>query len=125
MTVGPKPSSPDVFSLTLPNVQQPLTYRFYLNDGRGVEWQVSLIHAPVLQTVQFHAVYPSYTGMADAPVAPGNLRLLAGSRLQITGHASQALQSARVVPQGGGQPVELKTGGGDGVQGELPIPATG
>ena len=125
VVVSPKPSRPDVFSLTLPNVQGPLAYRFYLNDGRGPEWRVSLIHAPVLQTVQFRSVYPSYTGMADAPVAAGNLRLLAGSRLQIDGRASQPLQSARVVPQGGGQPVELSAGGGMAFKGELSIPVRG
>ncbi len=123
VAVGAKEASPDVFSLTLPNVQQPLTYRFYMNDGRGAQWQVGLIHAPVIQAVQFRAAYPPYTGLQETPLAAGNLRLLAGSRLQIAGRASQPLQDARVVPQGGGQPVELKVDGDrTSFKGELSIP---
>ena len=126
VVVNAKPSSPDVFSMTLPNVQQPLTYRFYLNDGRGPEWSVSMIHAPVLDSVQFRVVYPAYTSLPDAAVTAGNLRLLEGSHLQINGRASQPLQSARVVAQGGGQTVELKAGADPrDFKGELSIPARG
>ncbi len=124
VAVTPKASSRDLFALTLPNVQQPLTYRFYLNDGRGPEWHVSLIRAPALQTVGFRSVYPAYTGLPEATVAAGNLRLLAGSRLQIIGKASQGLQAARIVPQGGGAPVDLRVSGVE-FKGELPIPPRG
>ena len=127
LAVTPKPASPEAFALTVPNVQGAFTYRFYLGDGRGLEWQVSLIHRPVVRSVGFRAIYPAYTGLPEAPVAAGNLRLLAGSRLQIHGNADVALQSARIIVRNGEQssPKNLETGGGDGTgfHGELPVPA--
>ena len=121
-----KPASLDVFSLALPNVQQPFTYRFYMNDGRGLEWKVSLLHAPVMQAVKFRQEYPAYTGLAPLELSAGSLRLLAGSRLQIDGRASQPLKGARIVPQGAGGPVEVKLAADrTGFHGELPIPAKG
>ena len=124
--VRSRPADPAVFSLALPNVQQPLTYRFYMNDGLGLEWKVSVLHAPVIQTVKFRQNYPAYTGLPALEMLAGNLRLLAGSRLEIEGRASQALRAARIVPQGAGQPVEAQVGNDrQGFHGELPVPAKG
>ena len=83
-----------MFALTVPNVQGAFAYRFYLGDGRGLEWQVSLIHRPVVRAANFRVISPPYTGVPEAPVEAGNLRLLAGSRLVIRGSADQPLQSA-------------------------------
>ena len=126
LAVTPKPASPDTFTLTLPNVQGPFAYRFYLGDGRGAEWEVKLLRPPALRAVEFRAVYPPYAGLREAVLAPGNLRLLAGSRLQIAGRADGSLRSARLVPQGGGAPQELRTEADRAAfKGELSIPAAG
>ena len=126
VAVQSRPADHAVFSLALPNVQQPFTYRFYMNDGRGLEWKVSLLHAPVIQTVKFRQNYPAYTGLPALEMPAGNLRLLAGSHLEIEGRASQTLKAARIVPQGAGQAVELRVAGDrQAFHGELPVPAKG
>lgn len=112
ITVSAKAASPDVFSLQLPNVQQPLTYRFHLNDGRGEEWKVGLLHPPAVKEIKFEVTYPAYTGMPPAQLSAGSLSLLAGSKLKVTGKATQALKGARAVLTGNERSLEMKPGGG-------------
>lgn len=127
VSVSPKPSSPGVFSLQIANVQQPLTYRFYLNDGRGEEWTVALIHPPVLQEIAFDVTLPPYTGLPPSRLTPGNLNLLAGSKLTVTGKSSQPLMGARLVLSGPDRSIELKPRG-DGrtaVTAQIDVPKEG
>lgn len=127
VTVSPKASSPDVFSLQLPNIQQPLTYRFFLNDGRGAEWTVGLLHPPVMQEITFHVTNPPYTGLPPADLSAGNLSLLAGSKLKISGKSSQPLQSAHLVLTGRERAIEMKPSGAahSDFSAELEIPKEG
>lgn len=111
ISVSPKASTPDVFSLQIANVQQPLTYRFYLNDGRGEEWKVSLIHPPVVREIAFEATSPAYTGLPPTQLSAGNLNLLAGSKLAISGKSNQPLKRARLVSGGTENAIEMKPGG--------------
>ncbi|MGH8048264.1 MAG: DUF4175 family protein, partial [Chthoniobacterales bacterium] len=113
VTVTPKASSPDTFSLELPNVQQPLTYRFYLNDGRGDEFKVELIHPPVVEQIKFEVTNPPYTGLPPTQLTPGSLSLLAGSKLKITGSSSQPLKALRLVLTGRNSFIDLKPEGAD------------
>jgi len=124
ISITPKPASRDLFSITVPNVQQPLTYRFYLNDGRSPEFKVTLLYGPVLEALAFEQAPPPYTGMPNAQLSAGNLSLLAGSRLHIEGRASQTLKSAQVKIKGGAEPVEMKIGPDrKSVSADVPIPA--
>jgi hypothetical protein len=122
--VAAKPATPSIYSLEIPNVQQPLTYRFYLNDGRSPEFNVTLLYGPVMESVAFEQIPPGYTGLPRVQLAAGNLSLLAGSKLHIEGRASQPLKSAQVKLRGAGQPVEMKIGpDGKSVSAEFSIPA--
>lgn len=126
VTVSPKASNPDTFVLTLPNVQQGLTYRFRLNDGRGEEYKVVIQHGPVLQKVNFEENFPAYTGLAKTPLSAGNLTLLAGSKLHIEGRADQELGSARVILKGVNQELPMLIGDDKkSVSVDIPIPAQG
>lgn len=126
VTITPKSTAKDTFTLTLPNVQQDLTYRFRLNDGRGEEYKVVIQHGPVIQKVSFEENYPPYTGLAKTPLSAGNLTLLAGSRLHIEGRADQELNSARVILKGVNQEVPmLISDGKKSVSADIPIPAQG
>ena len=89
VNVSPKASSPEVFSVQIPNVQQPLTYRFYLNDGRGEAFKAELLHPPVVQEIKFEVTNPAYTGLPATQLSAGNLSLLAGSKLKISGKSSR------------------------------------
>ena len=127
VTVSPKASSPDVFSLQIANIQQPLTYRFRLNDGRGEVWKVELLHPPVMQEIKFDATSPLYTGLPPAPLSPGGLTLLAGSKLKIAGRSSQPLKSARLVLTGKERSLEMKPEGPGrtGFSVEIDVPKAG
>jgi len=113
VSVIPKGSSPETFSLPLANIQQPFTYRFFLNDGRGEEWKVRLIHPPVVKDIQFDVTSPDYTGLPPTRLLPGNLNILAGSKLKISGHSDQPLKSARLILEGANRSVEIKPQGAD------------
>lgn len=113
VTVTPKASTPDTFSIQLANLQQPLTYRFYLNDGRGEEWGVKLIHPPVIKEIQFDATSPAYAGLPPTRLLPGSLSLLAGSKLKISGKSNQPLKSARLVLSGEERSLDIKPEGAD------------
>ncbi len=127
VTVTPKASSPDVFSLQLPNIQQPLTYRFYLNDGRGEEWHVELIHPPVVSEIAFEVTPPAYTKLMPTPLSAGSLTLLAGSQLGISGKSNAPLGSARLVTEGEERTVPMKPQGSDQreFQATLDVPPKG
>lgn len=127
VTISPKPSSPDVFSLQLPNIQQPLTYRFFLNDGRGEEWRVELIHPPVVSEIAFEVTPPPYTGLPPARLAAGSLSVLAGSRLEISGKSSQPLLRAQLALAGEERSIPMKPEGAGrtGFRAALEVPAKG
>lgn len=113
VSVSPKASSPEVFALQIANVQQPLTYRFYLNDGRGEEWKVTLLHLPVMEEIVFEVTNPPYTELPPTRLTPGSLNLLAGSKLTVSGKSSQPLASAKIVLTGLDKTLPLKPGGTD------------
>ena len=117
------PATPDHFALTIDNVQRGLTYRFFLNDGRGAEFRVEVVEGPVLAEIAFEQIYPAYTGLEPTLHTAGNLSLLAGSRLRLSGRSDQPLGSARMVLRGESESaVTLKVGAdGQGVSGELPV----
>lgn len=127
VSVSPKASSPEMFSLPMANVQQPFTYRFYLHDGRGEEWKVTLLHPPVMEEIAFEVANPAYTELPPARLAPGSLTLLAGSKLTVSGRSSQPLQTARLVLQGLDRDIEMKPAGAGRTEfrAELDVPAEG
>lgn len=115
------PAAPEAFAIVLDNVQEPFTYRVFLNDARSATFSARRTIPPVLASVTFTQHYPPYTRLDPVPRLPGNLELLAGSRLEIEGTASQPLRAARVeIP--GRSPVPLRVQGAT-FSGPLPIPA--
>lgn len=113
VSVSPKASSPEVFFLQIANVQQPLSYRFYLNDGRGEEWKVTLLFPPAMEGILFEVTPPAYTDLPPMRLTPGSLNLLAGSKLTVSGKSSQPLASAKIVLTGLEKDLALKPAGAD------------
>jgi hypothetical protein len=125
-TVTPASSSPDTFVLNLPNVQQDLSYRFRLNDGRGEWFKVTIQHGPVLAKVSFRQDYPAYTGLASTQLSAGNLTLLAGSHLHVEGQSDQELNSANIILKGINQTIPMNVAGDRRtVSADSPIPVQG
>lgn len=121
----PSTVDPSLFSTTVENIQQPFTYRIYLNDGRSPEETVRIIEAPALDSVAFELSYPAYTNIEPTAMSAGDLDLLAGSTLRITGRANRPLRSAHLSLSGSDKTVPLKLGANTReFSGTLNIPAT-
>lgn len=119
-------AEPDLFSTALENIQQPFTYRIFLNDGRSPEESVRIIKAPALDSVAFEQSYPTYTNIEPSPRSAGDLDLLAGSTLRISGRANQPLRSAHLALSGSDKTAPLKVAAdGREISGNLNIPADG
>jgi len=127
ITASSSLDTPDVFSVTLRNIQQPFHYRFVLNDGTSPDFEVKANTPPSLASFKCTQTYPEYTGLPPAEMSAGNLTFLVGSKIRIEGLATQALKSALVQMEGNSQSVELKVGGsgGKGLQGEFVVPKEG
>jgi len=127
ITAASSVDAPDVFSVTLRNIQQPFQYHFVLNDGTGSDFQVKAKIPPTLASFKCIQTYPGYTGMPPAEMSAGNLTLLAGSRVRIEGVATQPLKSAAVQLEGTSQKVDLKVALTDSrkMEGEFVVPKEG
>ncbi|HWB59487.1 MAG TPA: hypothetical protein VG733_08345 [Chthoniobacteraceae bacterium] len=126
VTLTPKASEPGAFALTIPNVQQGFTYRFRLNDGRGNEFKVTILHGPTLAKVNFEANPPAYTGLQKTSLPPGNITIIAGGTLHIEGKADQDLKSAVVQLKGVDKQIQMAIGGDSRtVTADVQIPAQG
>jgi len=118
--------APTTFSYTIHNVQRAFKYRFYLNDGHGPEFDVTVKTPPAVTNVEFTEVYPDYTGLPPQPLPATGLSLLAGSHLKIKASSTDALKSAQVVLQGVTQNVEMTVDSAKtGVEADVLIPAKG
>ncbi|NJK90703.1 MAG: hypothetical protein HC904_02030 [Blastochloris sp.] len=108
---------PELFSTTMKNVQQSFSYRFFLNDGRGEQFLVKTLLPPQVAQLDCEEIYPEYTGLARVKRTPGNLSLLAGSKLNLRVSSNQPLKSAKVELQGLNQQIEMKL---DNIRGTWP-----
>lgn len=127
LPVLPQTDHPDVFTLTLNNVQQSFSYHFALGDGTGEDYPVQAVVPPVLESCRFVQRYPDYTGLKPAEMSAGNLSLLAGSHVRIEGRATQGLRSAVLQLEGIPQSVTMETTGADrrSIRGEFAVPKEG
>ncbi len=125
--VSPSRTEQGVFSYAARNVREGFSYRFELHDGRGAEHQVAVRVPPSLREVRFTQQYQKYTGLPDAEMSPGNLRLLAGSKLRIDASASAPLQSALLEIKGAEDviPLPVSGEGKDQLKMELTVPDGG
>jgi len=82
------------FGRTIDNVQDNFSYRFYLNDGESPAYEVKTIPRPTILSLQCDQEFPAYTRRKPLRRALGDLSLLAGSRIALTGASTKALQSA-------------------------------
>jgi hypothetical protein len=124
VALSPSPGDPAVFSATISNVQKSFRYRFVLNDGTGPDFSVTAKIAPVLEQLRIVQRYPAYTRLPETEMAPGNLTLLAGSKVRIEGVATEALQEATLSLDGTDQVMPLKATGKE-VSGEFTVPTEG
>ncbi len=156
-TMDRDPEQADRYTRQIENVQSSFTYQIFLNDGQSERFRVEAVARPQVQSIECAQLYPRYVTQADpklniVPRQPGDLTLLAGSRLalKVTSNKPVRLIPSAVGAAGVGNRVRLlgqdppdsrprfpidfpleSDGGGDntrliardGVQASIPLPA--
>ncbi len=114
------------YARALENIQQSFNYQVRLNDGASRTHHVEVLPRPALVSLQCEQVYPDYTGRKPTRRAPGDLVLLAGSRLKLSATASKPLKTASVWLEGPERRQTLSIAPGEPrrLSGEILVPAT-
>ena len=122
---GQPPESPGQFARLLQNVQETFTYTVRLGDSTSEPFRIDAVPRPAVTRLECSQTYPAYTGLGTVRRAPGDLSLLAGSRLNLRGHASAKLKAValRLTPAGGEVPMKISPQNGLEFSGELAIGA--
>jgi hypothetical protein len=77
------PGTPDLFSLTIDNVQASFEYIVHLGDGHSAAARITAAERPAAVAIKCTQIFPKYTGLEPVVRQPGDLTLVAGSRLAI------------------------------------------
>ncbi|MBC8106624.1 MAG: hypothetical protein H7Z14_08550 [Anaerolineae bacterium] len=86
--------SSNEFVLTIQNAQRPFEYVVQLNDGRSAICRVDVAERPAVTMLRCKQIYPKYTGLGEVDRAPGDLSILAGSKLAIDVTSNKDLDRA-------------------------------
>ncbi|MEO6785915.1 MAG: hypothetical protein ABI318_07250, partial [Chthoniobacteraceae bacterium] len=93
-TLDATPADPVRFSRTLQSVQEGFRYRIELGDNRTGTATVRVRPRPAVATLALEQQWPAYTKLPPVRRQPGNLKLLAGSKLAVRLTATTPLRSA-------------------------------
>jgi hypothetical protein len=88
------PAEPVRFARTLHSVQEDFRYRIELGDNRTETENVRVRHRPAIASIAYEQQWPAYTKLAPVQRQPGNLKLLAGSKLSVRLTATLPLRDA-------------------------------
>jgi len=92
LTLEPTADDPSVYAGTLSSVQDSFTYRLRVYDGHSDDDNVKATPRPTVVDVNCSVVYPAYTGLGTVAKPPGDLNVLAGSRLQLKVIANKGMR---------------------------------
>ena len=125
--ITPASDDPTYFALSFENVQESFTYRVRLNDDTSESFTVSAVERPMVANLECQQIFPAYTRLATRRLAPADLSLLAGSRLQLTLRANKAITAASLRLAGLNTETPLRINPLDQQQltGEIRVPQTG
>lgn len=90
----PVPANPQTFLRTLQSVQESFTYTVQLGDNHSALGHVKVRPRPSIVKVDAEQIWPAYTALPPRPRAMSDLKLLAGSKLNVRLRASSRLRSA-------------------------------
>ena len=126
-TIVPANDDPAHFAQTFENVQESFTYRVRLNDDTSEPFTVSALERPVVTSLECQQIFPAYTRLATRRLAPADLTLLAGSRLQLTVRANKEITAANLRLAGLNTETPLRINPLDQklLTGEISVPQTG
>lgn len=120
----PEPDQPAHFSALIRSPQESFSYVIRLNDATSPSAQVTTLLRPVVVQLTCQQNFPAYLKLPPAARPPGDLRLLAGSRLSVNIKASSNLRKASLRLTGLNREVPLQVDPTAArAQGNLDIPA--
>ncbi len=90
----PEPDQRGHFSALIRSPQESFSYVIKLNDATSPSAEVTTLLRPVVVQLTCQQNFPAYLKMPPVARSPGDLRLLAGSRLSVTVKASSSLRQA-------------------------------
>ena len=100
-TLDATQADPLRFARTLQSVQEGFRYRIELGDNRTDSATVRVHARPAVAKLAFEQQWPAYTKLPPTRRQPGNLKLLAGSKLGVQLTATAPLRSATLRLTGG------------------------
>ncbi|HTD68030.1 MAG TPA: hypothetical protein VK846_16010, partial [Candidatus Limnocylindria bacterium] len=115
------------FVRALENVQQEFSYTVRLNDGVSDAHQVKVVPRPSIASIQCEQTFPAYTRLPNMKRAPGDLTLLAGSKLSVTATATHDIKRAAIRLAGliNDVPIQIDAQKPRELRGEFAIPSKG
>jgi hypothetical protein len=121
------PGNTSRFVRVIENVQDSFDYTIRLNDGRSREHQVRAVPRPAVAFLECVQDFPAYTKLGAVRRAPGDLMLLAGSRLRLKVTANKPIRSGEVRRIGveGEIPLQTDPAKPAVATAEVPVPAAG
>lgn len=115
------------FARTLENVQEEFRYRIQVNDALSPEYWVKVVPRPGVNQLECEQSPPPYTGLKAGKRSPGDLTLLAGSKLRFSATATQPITNAslRLVGPEVRQALAINPAQPLSLTGEIAIPQKG
>jgi hypothetical protein len=89
------PDSGGRFARKIENVNESFAYRIRLNDGTSDKFHIECVERPSVKTMVCTQIYPAYVHLPDADHLPGDLSVLAGSRLIVKLTANKRLKQTQ------------------------------
>ncbi len=119
-----EPDQRGKFSSVIRSPQESFSYFVKLNDATSPTHQVTALVRPVVVQLTCHQVFPRYLKHPPMDRSPGDLKLIAGSRLKLTVKASADIStgSLRLVGVDKEVPLEIDPKSPQILHGEIEIP---
>ncbi len=123
----PVPDKPARFGRLVTSVQGPFDYQIRLGDGRSAVFHVTTRPRPGVAALEVVQVYPPYVHRPPVKRSLNDLKILAGSHLQLRCQASVDVKAGSVRLSGGDHPatVPMKLEGTRELTADVPIPSAG
>ncbi len=86
------PQNREQFNRAIDSVQESFSYTIFLGDNHSQQFKVDAEIRPAVTGLDCTQIYPSYTRLSPEHRPPGDLSLLAGSRLAINVTANKAVK---------------------------------
>jgi hypothetical protein len=90
----PEPDQRGHFSALIRSPQESFSYVIKLNDATSPSAEITTLLRPVVVQLTCQQNFPAYLKLPPVPRSPGDLRLLAGSRLSVSVRGSSNLSKA-------------------------------